>query len=378
MWGHRRESARDELILGCQLGTWIEPKLGTAQEQAMTTGNLPNDTQYEGRRVLIIGGAGYIGSMLTRRLLNNGCRVRVLDSLIYGHVSSLSGIADNPNFEFVRGDLCDGPKLTESMRSVTDVVLLAALVGDPICKKYPDVARKVNEVGAIAVIDEAEHSGVQRLVFTSTCSNYGILPTDEEANEDATLNPQSLYAETKIAVERHLLSKPKGLCARTILRVATAFGTSERMRFDLTVSEFSRELALGRSLLVYDESTWRPYCHVQDLCTAIITVLNAPRKSVDREVFNVGSSRNNFTKQMLVDVIVSQLGVSSALVTYKKGGQDPRNYRVAFDKIQKTLDFHAAHAVEDGVAQLSRAIRQGLFLDADERRSFYGNYEIVR
>lgn len=343
----------------------------------MTTDSSKGDMQNEGRRVLIVGGAGYIGSMLTRRLLSDGCRVRVLDNLLYGHVSSLSGIADNLNFEFVRGDLCDRPKLTESMQDVTDVVLLAALVGDPICKKYPDMARKVNEVGAIAVIDEAERSGAQRFVFTSTCSNYGILPTDDEATEDASLNPQSLYAETKIAVEKHLLSKPKGSCTTTILRVATAFGTSERMRFDLTVSEFSRELALGRSLLVYDESTWRPYCHVQDLCTAIIAVLNAPRTKVDREVFNVGSSRNNFTKQMLIDVIVGRLGVSPALVTYKKGGQDPRNYKVAFDKIQKTLDFRAAYAVEDGVAQLSRAIRQGLFFDADERRSFYGNYEIV-
>ncbi len=343
----------------------------------MTTDRLKPDTQHDGRRVLIIGGAGYIGSMLTRRLLSDGYLVRVLDNLMYRHVSSLSGIADNPNFEFVRGDLCDRQKLTESMREVTDVVLLAALVGDPICKKYPDMARRVNEIGAMGVVDEAERSGAQRFVFTSTCSNYGILPTDEEASEDAPLNPQSLYAETKIAVERHLLSKPKGSCATTVLRVATAFGTSERMRFDLTVSEFSRELALGRSLLVYDESTWRPYCHVQDLCTAIIAVLNAPRAIVDKEVFNVGSSRNNFTKQMLVEVIVDQLGVSPALITYKKGGQDPRNYRVAFDKIQKTLDFRAAYAVEDGVAQLARAIRQGLFLDADERRSFYGNYEIV-
>ena len=343
----------------------------------MTTGQLKQDTQHEGRRVLIIGGAGYIGSMLTRRLLSDGYRVRVLDNLMYGHVSSLSGIADNANFEFLRGDLRDRAKLKESIQGISDVVLLAALVGDPICKKYPDMARQVNEVGAIGVIDEAERSSVQRFVFTSTCSNYGILPTDDEASEDAPLNPQSLYAETKIAVESYLLSKPSGSCATTILRVATAFGTSERMRFDLTVSEFSRELTLGRSLLVYDESTWRPYCHVQDLCTAIIAVLQAPRTRVDQEVFNVGSSRNNFTKQMLVELIVEQLGVSPALITFKKGGQDPRNYRVAFDKIQTTLDVRAAYSVQDGVAQLARAIGQGLFQDADERRTFYGNYEIV-
>jgi nucleoside-diphosphate-sugar epimerase len=330
----------------------------------------------EDRRFLIVGGAGYIGSMLTRRLLSAGFRVRVLDNLLYGHVSSLSGIADSPGFEFVRGDLCVAAELREAMRGVTDVVLLAALVGDPICKKYPDLARKVNESGAIGVVEEAERSGVQRLVFTSTCSNYGILPTDEEAAESAPLNPQSLYAENKIAVERCLLDRPRASCTNTVLRIATAFGTSERMRFDLTVSEFSRELALGRSLLVYDEMTWRPYCHIQDICTAIIAALNAPREKVDREVFNVGSSRNNFTKKMLVDIIVKELGIPATLVTYKKGGHDPRNYRVAFDKIEKVLDFHASHSVQDGVAQLALAIRQGLFSDAEERRTFYGNYEI--
>jgi nucleoside-diphosphate-sugar epimerase len=333
--------------------------------------------QYEGRRVLIVGGAGYIGSMLTRRLLSDGFRVRVLDNLMYRHVSSLSGVADSPKFEFLRGDLCDRPRLTESMKGVTDVVLLAALVGDPICKKYPDMARQVNEKGAISVAEEAERSGAERLVFTSTCSNYGILPTDEEATESAPLNPQSLYAETKIAVEKYLLNQTQSSCAATVLRVATAFGTSERMRFDLTVSEFARELSLGRSLLVYDEATWRPYCHVQDICTAIITVLNAPRDKVEREVFNVGSSRNNFTKQMIVDIIVSRLDSPPALVTYKKGGHDPRNYKVAFDKIQQTLGFHAERSVEDGVAQLARGLREGLFSDADDRRTFYGNYEIL-
>ncbi len=282
-----------------------------------------------------------------------------------------------PEFEFVRGDLCVAAELKQAMRDVTDVVLLAALVGDPICKKYPDMARKVNEDGAKGVIEEAERSGVRRLVFTSTCSNYGILPTDEEATESAPLNPQSLYAETKIAIERCLLDRPPASCSNTVLRISTAFGTSERMRFDLTVSEFSRELALGRSLLVYDEMTWRPYCHVQDICTAIMAALNAPREKVDREVFNVGSSRNNFTKKMLVDIIVDQLGIPATLVTYKKGGHDPRNYRVAFDKIQKVLGFHASHSVADGVAQLARAIRQGLYSDVEERRTFYGNYEIV-
>jgi nucleoside-diphosphate-sugar epimerase len=342
----------------------------------MSKDNFHGQAQYAARRVLIVGGAGYIGSMLTRRLLNDGFRVRVLDSLIYRHVSSLSGVVDNPNFEFRRGDLRDQLKLRESMNGVTDVVLLAALVGDHICKKYPDTAQQVNENGAISVAEEAERSGVERLVFTSTCSNYGILLSNEEATEDDPLNPQSLYAETKIAVEKYLLSQSQGSFAKTVLRVATAFGTSERMRFDLTISEFSRELTLGRSLLVYDEATWRPYCHVQDICTAIISVLNAPRSKVDREVFNVGSSRNNFTKKMIVDIIVTRLDIPRAMVTYKEGGHDPRNYKVAFDKIQTTLGFHAERSVEDGVTQLAKGLREGLFSDADDRRTFYGNYEI--
>jgi len=341
----------------------------------MASDNMTGERR-DDRRVLIVGGAGYIGSMLTRRLLNDGFRVRVLDNLIYRNAASLSGVVDCPGFEFVRGDLCDPVKRAQSMKDVTDVVLLASLVGDPICKKYPDLARRVNEAGAIDLFEDAERSGAKRFVFTSTCSNYGLLPTNEEADERTVLNPQSLYAETKIAVENHLLAPRHGICSTTVLRVATAFGTSERMRFDLTVSEFSRELALGRGLLVYDESTWRPYCHIQDICSAIIAVLNAPRGDVDREVFNVGDSRNNFTKKMIVDIIVDYLGISPSMVTYKQGGHDPRNYRVAFDKIQAALDFRAEFSVADGVAQLARGIREGLFFDADDRRTFYGNYEI--
>src|SRR5262249_45148639 len=145
---------------------------------------------------------------------------------LYRNGAALAGAADDPRFEFVHGDLCDKPALRASLAGVSDVVLLAALVGDPICKKYPELARKVNEDGAIGVFAEAEAAGATRFVFTSTCSNYGLLPTDELAREDAPLNPQSLYAETKIAVERHLLSRGNGKCAPTVLRIATAFGTS--------------------------------------------------------------------------------------------------------------------------------------------------------
>jgi nucleoside-diphosphate-sugar epimerase len=327
----------------------------------------------EDRRILIIGGCGYIGSVLVRLLLNRGYRVRVLDDLIYGNGSSIGDLFETEGFTMIRGDLRDGIALEAALDTITDVVLLAALVGDPMCKKYPDEARTTNEDGAKGVFDALHGLGIRNFVFTSTCSNYGLQVNDEPAAEDAELNPQSLYARTKISAEKYILEHAGRVdFCPTILRLATAYGLSHRMRFDLTVSEFTRELALGRELLVYDENTWRPYCHIQDIGSAVVSVLESPADDVAGQVFNVGSNSENYTKKMLVDTICSQ--VENARVRYAEGGSDPRDYRVSFDKIQSRLGFTTTFTVKDSVAALLEAIDCGLYSDVEGRRVFYGNY----
>jgi nucleoside-diphosphate-sugar epimerase len=323
--------------------------------------------------VLVIGGAGYVGNVLVRRLLAAGHRVRALDCLLFDHGSALSGVFEDPAFSFVRGDLRSSADRERALDGVTDAVLLAALVGDPLCKRYPELARSVNVEGSSELLASLGSRGLDRFVFTSTCSNYGLRETAEPATEEAGLAPLSLYAETKVELERRILDAAASIdFCPTVLRVATAYGLSSRMRFDLTVSEFTRTLATGRELVVYDADTWRPYCHVDDIAEAIMTVLDASADAVAGEVFNVGHSAENYTKRMVVEAVLEHLG-GNGHVTYTEGGSDPRNYRVSFDKIAAMLGFESQRRVPSSVGKLIDAIRSGAFDDVEARPRFYGN-----
>ncbi|MEX1294887.1 MAG: NAD(P)-dependent oxidoreductase [Candidatus Limnocylindrales bacterium] len=327
--------------------------------------------RFDERSILVVGGAGYIGSVLAGLLLDAGAHVRVLDRFIYDNAFAVRHLLDRPGMELVRGDLRDREAVTAARAGATDVVLLASLVGDPICKKYPELAVAVNEDAAKALIDDLADDDT-RLVFLSTCSNYGILEGEALATETTELNPQSLYARTKIAVEEHVLAQGAAFPA-TILRLATAYGLSPRMRFDLTVSQFTRELAAGNALEVYDADTWRPYCHVRDISKAIMTVLSSPLEPVAGEVFNVGDTAQQFTKRMIVEQAASLL--TGASVAYREGDTDPRNYRVSFEKIRNTLGFECDYTVEGYVPALVRAVQAGVFDDV-EGNERYGNYTV--
>jgi nucleoside-diphosphate-sugar epimerase len=327
------------------------------------------------RQILVVGGAGYIGSVLTRRLLGSGHSVRVLDSLLYGNGGSLATVADDPRFAFVRGDVRSRQDVYAALDGITDVVLLAALVGDPVCKRNPVLATETNLDGTRNVLAAADDASVERLVFASTCSNYGMRPDDSPATEHDELHPLSLYAETKVEIEHEIL-RAKRAFAVTVLRVATAFGISPRMRFDLTVSEFTRELAVGNTLEVYDPDTWRPYCHIADISEAITAVLEAPPESVEGEIFNVGSEEGNQTKRSILEAVQAALGTDGQVI-WSEGGVDARNYRVAFGKIRERLGFETRHSVRDAVAHLVSAVQGGVFDDVEERPLYYRNYELT-
>jgi nucleoside-diphosphate-sugar epimerase len=327
------------------------------------------------RHVLVIGGAGYVGSGLVPELLNRGDKVRVLDNLLYENAASIAHLSDRPDFSFMRGDFTASKVCEEALEDITDVVLLAALVGDPICKKYPDLARKTNLEGPKQLFDLLRNRPINRFIFTSTCSNYGFRADDSPATEESELNPVSLYAETKVGFEKYILENfALAKFCPVILRLSTAYGIAPRMRFDLTISEFTKTLAAGEKLIVFDENTWRPYCHVADISKAIVLALDSPADRVRGEVFNVGSSAGNCTKKMIVDVVAGK--IKGAEITYKEGGTDPRNYRVDFDKIRRVLQFKPDYTIEQNVSALVKAIQNGFFHDYESRRNFYGNYEI--
>lgn len=327
------------------------------------------------KNILLIGGAGYVGTVITSHFLKLGYKVKVLDNFVYKNQESIQAYLGDENYEFIAGDLGDKNSLKNTSKGIDNVVILAGLVGDPITKKYPDESYKINEVGVQTCIDFFDNEKIKRMILISTCSNYGLIKENELADENFELNPLSLYAKAKVAAELHLMSK-KGIVGYTgtVLRFATAFGLSPRMRFDLSVSEFVRDLYFGEDLLVFDEHTWRPYCHVRDFARLIEKVINADNDKVNFEVFNAGGEVNNFTKKMIVDAIKEYL--PEANIKYGENGSDPRNYKVSFKKAKEILGFEPKFTVKDGIEELIKAFELGVYKDSLENKNKYGNYII--
>lgn len=313
--------------------------------------------------VLVTGGAGYLGSVVSSYLLLKGHKVRVLDSLLHGG-HSLLGLYPNRNFEFICGDLREDLVLERSLVDINAIVHLAAIVGDPACAREPKVARSVNLDGSLRLFDLAKQLGIERFVFGSTCSNYGKMSDSlKYVNEDSELSPVSLYAENKVQVEQTLLdSDVDSDTTVTVLRFATAFGVSPRMRFDLTVNEFTMELLINRKLVVYGEQFWRPYIHVSDIAQAIALVLKSSSDQVGGRVFNVGSTRQNYRKGEIVDLICSLIRHEVEIERVHKD-EDPRDYRVSFDRINRELGFDATRTVEDGIIEIADLIRHQVITD---------------
>jgi len=307
--------------------------------------------------ILVTGGAGYLGSILTQTLIDHGHSVRVYDVLLHDGQSLLS-IWGSPLFEFIHADIRDRKALRRALDGVEAVVHLAAIVGDPACARQPAEAKETNLDGSYQLLEECQRQGISRFLFASTCSNYGKMPDpDGLVDETSTLAPVSLYAETKVEFENAILAIDASSLSTTALRFATIYGVSPRMRFDLTVNEFTKDMLTKKSLTVFGEQFWRPYIHVRDAARAIELVLTSPLEKVRSEVFNVGSTEENYRKIDLVHMIEAH--VPEANVQYVRKQEDPRDYRVRFDKIRSALEFQTTRTVEDGIAEVACLVRSG-------------------
>jgi nucleoside-diphosphate-sugar epimerase len=297
-------------------------------------------------------------------LLESGDSVRVLDSLMYGD-RSLSWLKRHSALEFVHGDIRDTRLLRDAVRGVDGIVHLAAIVGDPACARNRSVALAVNQQASSDLLSAARAEGVGRFVFASTCSNYGrMADTSTLATEDHELKPVSLYAETKVAVERLLLGLPASDMTATVLRFATLYGMSPRMRFDLTVNEFVREMLVRRRLVVYGEQFWRPYVHVHDAARAVAAAMNASSRVVAGQVFNVGRTDENYRKLDLLSLIRDRVGEADVQMVSRT--EDPRDYKVSFERIADRLGYMPSRRVPDGIDEIATAIESGAFENVDD------------
>ncbi len=321
-----------------------------------------------GLKALVTGGSGYIGALVVEELRAWECEVCVLDSLLHGQ-EEIATEQERAGVRVIRGDIRDAAHRALALRGADAVVHLAAIVGDPACARDPAVSEEVNVRATRALAADALRAGVKRLVFASTCSNYGRMadPTVPIA-EEGELRPVSLYAEQKVAMERLILGSDASSTSPTCLRFATVYGTGRRMRFDLTVNEFTRELWADRELQVYGEQFWRPYIHVRDAARAVRAVLEAPVEGVAGAVFNAGRSGENYRKLDLVEEIRRQIGPHRGTVSYVHREEDPRDYKVSFEKIRTELGFQTQMSVPDGIAEVIAGLEAGAFGDPFDER----------
>ncbi|MCA1900082.1 MAG: NAD(P)-dependent oxidoreductase [Chloroflexi bacterium] len=331
------------------------------------------------RHVLITGGAGYIGSMLTSELLRQNYRVTVLDTLLFGGESILPFFS-HPNFHFVKSDVTEPRAVRDALKKNWQkpdaVVHLAGIVGFPACQAVGrQVAWRYNVEATKTVYGQACDLGAERFVFASTYSNYGLSPDGKAVNEESPLNPQSLYAETKIAAEEFLLAQKDSLCAPLLFRFATLYGISPRTRFDLIVNQFVLEAFTKRELIIYQRGYSRSFVHIRDVARGVILGLEAEREKIRGQVFNLGAENGNYSKDDIVRLVLKR--IPETAVEYKDltFGGDMRDITVSFEKIKRILGFETTLTVDDGVREVLFALKSGLIRNPTDDR--YRNAQFI-
>jgi nucleoside-diphosphate-sugar epimerase len=324
-----------------------------------------------GRTILVTGGAGYIGSHLTRRLLARGDRVRVLDRFLYGD-HGLVGVLDHPALTVLEADVRDAGAMADAVEGVDTVIALAALVGDAACDLAPEETRSINGDATALLAETCIEAGVRRLVFTSSCSVYGA-GTEPLLHEDSLLNPVSAYAVTRVHSER-ILAAHAGRLGAVTLRFATVFGLSPRMRLDLLVNTFAAQAFHQGWIRVFGGPQWRPNLHVQDAVSALLLAADAPDHLVRGQTFNVGDDGANHTVLEVAGLVAAALP-GTRVETLPHSG-DARDYRVSFAKVRAALGFRARVTVADGIAEIVDACRDGTIPALGDPR--YSNVECLK
>lgn len=301
-------------------------------------------------RILVTGGAGYIGSLLCRRLMAEGHEIVVLDALFFG-AGGIKDLVGNPGFSLVKGDIRRGEDIREAIGGADAIVHLAALVGEPAAARWPDLNQAINIEGTRNLLELA---GDRLFIYASSCSVYGNQEgTVDEESPVMALGP---YAESRIQGEGMV----KEMAGRhLILRFATVFGLSPRMRFDLLVNEFALSAWRRGSIEIYNPGITRPFVHLSDLAVAAARAMGNP-KAIGQTI-NIGMG--NFSKAELAGRIA---GLTGAEVREVKAGPDLRNYNISFDRMERVLGTKASVGIEEGAGEILSALKKGEFQNPDD------------
>lgn len=320
-------------------------------------------------KVLVTGGAGYLGSVLVPLLLDEGYDVTVLDRLYFG-AETLSAIAEHPRFRLIEGDIRELEGLNGLLEGIDSVIHLAGLSNDPSCDLEPERTERINYDATLELARRAARAGVRRFLFASSCSVYGSNPAPI-VDEESQLYPVSLYAEMKAKAERDLMLLPAPGMTICALRMATLYGLSPRMRFDLAVNLMVMHAVKRRVIHVMGGGEqWRPFLHVVDASRAFLTALRAPSEVVDHQAFNIGGDGDNFRIAALAALVCDTLPTFEISVETVPDDVDRRSYRVSFRKVQETLGFSTECRITQGIVEIAHAISSGALGDCADTRHY--------
>ncbi|HEX2033075.1 MAG TPA: aminotransferase class I/II-fold pyridoxal phosphate-dependent enzyme [Chloroflexota bacterium] len=321
------------------------------------------------KRVLVTGGAGYLGSVLVPTLLDEGYDVDVFDRFLFGR-EPLAAVSEHPRLRLIEGDITRLAEHNGFLEGTDAVIHLAALSNDPTCDLRPEMTQRVNFEATTELARRCARAGVRRFIFASSCSVYGANPSPL-VDELSELHPVSLYAQKKAEAERALLSLPAPGMTITALRMATLYGLSPRMRFDLAINLMVMNAVTRRAIYVLGGGRqWRPFLHVADATQAFLTTLQTHPEVVDRQTFNVGADRHNFQIQDLAVIVREALPQFDVAVTTVPDDADRRSYRVSFKKVAEQLRFQPRCDVKDSVVEIARAIHTGRLGDCSDTRYY--------
>jgi len=321
------------------------------------------------KRVLVTGGAGYIGSVLVRKLLKKDYNVTILDRLVFG-MDSLNEIADNPNLNIIVGDIRHIEDIFKATKNIDTVIHLAALVGDKACELNEDITVQINLESTRLLLKICELQNVKKVIFASTASVYGF--SDKVLGEDSQeLKPCSLYAKTKLLSENEILKNNNMIT--TVLRLSTVHGLSPRMRFDLVVNILTAKACVDKEIKIFGGEQWRPFIHVDDVAMAFIKCLETKDHIIDKQIFNVGSNTQNFQITNVGDK-VKELIPGTKILTVKEE-IDKRNYRVNFNKISKLLDFNLTKTINDTILEIQQSIENKTIINYKDDKYYNGLYK---
>ncbi len=322
-------------------------------------------------KVLVIGGAGYLGAVLTERLLAEGYTVGILDSFIYGK-RSVEKYADDKRVEITEGDIRNVETVNMAIHNASSVVLLAAVVGDPASKARPEQTVETNFLAAQVVASSAKLAGVEKFIYASTCSVYGV--GSDILDEEAPLNPVSLYAKTKISSEESIMGIADRNFKPVIMRMSTLYGFSPRMRFDLVVNTMTMTAYTEGRINVFGGNQWRPLLSLPDAAEAYLKVLQNEQSS--GKIYNVGSEEQNYVITDVANLVAKGIKDASGNdipVNIEGDSVDARDYRVSFKKIQGEIGFNVSHTIPEAAAEIWGKLESKEIKDP-KQKVYYNHY----